>query len=217
MSQDMPAEAQVNYRTPAPINRTDAQIIDILSSAELQQTPPEIISLLSSAESTCRSKQCAHTVSVTASNSSELPDAGVATPIPIAVRTTDDIPSSPTRPSDEVARLSPDSDGNMCGGASTHNIDPFWSLADLEKAPATIARVQQLISHLMYVGIKSVPFSTHHERHHRPLTHAQHTRHILNDQCHTMLKGLHDQLHMLFKHFSYSSSNYSDNEDSDST
>ena len=119
-----------------------------------------------------------------------------------------DIRASPGFVSDDLTSLCSEVSGNR---------DHQWSFEMLKNAPADIARVQKLISHLMLVGMSKKPDDLNANSDDSDsgdsdsgdsdsgddLTHAERRLCILHDQCHAMLKGLHRHLALLFHHFKY--------------
>ena len=85
---------------------------------------------------------------------------------------------------------------------------PGWSTEIIKSAPADIARVQRLISHLMLLGSSNVrdELTTDSDDTHDSddeITHEELILSALHDQCHTLLKGLQRHLELLFHHFKY--------------
>ena len=115
-----------------------------------------------------------------------------------------DIHASPGCASDDLTSLC-----SEVSGSHGHQ----WSLEMLENAPADIARVQKLISHLMLVGVSRTTDdlnansddsdSDSDSDSDDELTHAERKLAVLHDQCHAMLKGLHRHLALLFHHLKY--------------
>lgn len=170
--------SNLNFKTPDPI--ITAKLESLLSSKlEFQPKSP-------------------HTSAKKTPNlNDKTPDAGVTTGIPNAKRVSPVVPLSPARHATAENISGSDSDHNMCDSPS-HSLYPFWSIDALAQAPGTIARVNELISHLMVVGLKN---STRTQPPPHTLTDTQRTRTILHDQCHDMLRALHRHLDLLFKHF----------------
>ena len=91
---------------------------------------------------------------------------------------------------------------------SSKTCGPEWSTEMLKSAPADIARVQRLISHLMSAASLNVrdEVTTDSDDTHDSddeLTHEELILSVLHDQCHTLLKGLQRHLELLFHHFKY--------------
>ena len=96
---------------------------------------------------------------------------------------------------------------SLCTEASK-TCGPEWSTEMLKSAPADIARVQRLISHLMSAASLNVrdEVTTDSDDTHDSddeLTHEELILSALHDQCHTLLKGLQRHLELLFHHFKY--------------
>ena len=135
-------------------------------------------------------------------------DAGEATAIPTASRvvhpSTGRVPSSPIRHNSAMPERplsgSDSDDPDPTRDAPPHSLFGTMSRAALEQAPETINKVHELISHLMVVGLKN---TSHPRPPPETLSHHQRIKEVLHDQCHTMLKGLHQHLSLLFQHFQY--------------
>ena len=169
------------YTTPASkAKRTDTEIISLLSTDERdapnntpsREIPKPFAQQHSFTEShpatkldfdSVKKKQSRGRVSET----TYVPDAGKATFVPQAVRVTSFSHSH----------------RSVC--------EPTLSVEDLMEAPATIARVQQLISHLMIMKTEHTTTTT---------TPRTPIHNILIDQCRSMLLGLHKQLDLFCLH-----------------
>ena len=157
-------------------------------------TPAELINLVSSSESECTSRSVRRSLTPDAGIATATPIAQIVTPIP---NTTIPLQFSPPKRDDGDANelLSGSASDDLTRDAPCHSKFPHWSLKDLEEATGKIARVQELISYLMFLDSKDSPSSS------RGLTHVQRSRRILHDQCVNMLQGLHRSLSALFYHF----------------
>ena len=163
----LPPEAKTTWAQRKKIKNV-FKTPEITISPEVMETvattiSPEVISLLSSADSTGAAKR---------SHEEEPVDAGLATPIPTATT----VSTSRCHACD--LELGSDTEGSISDGSVSTLLFPFWSVEALEKAPATIARVGELISHLMVVGLRNSkkPLPPKHT-----LTDVQRTRMILHD------------------------------------
>lgn len=139
------------------------------------------------------------------------PDAGTAKPIPHAVpvisrpNTTKPLQFSPTkREHDDVNELSSSASDDAMNDVRPHAKYPHWSLKELEEETGKIVQLQELIAHFfMLIDSKiqlPIVIACLTALH---LTHVQRSRRILQDECRTMLQGLHRSLNVLFYHFEY--------------